>query len=237
MTRVWLLGYPVDCVTPEQGLAHVNAAWQQGQRLVGVTLNPEMMMAGEQTPEFGQLLKKADLVLPDGAGLVWALRRAGHTVNRLPGIEFAERLLAEAGRQQLPVALIGARPEVLAEAQKNLEARYGIHVVYAHHGFFDNAEAVARACAETRPQLVLVALGVPRQENWIDRYSTFFESGVFLGVGGSMDVWSGQTRRAPAWMRRLNLEWLYRITSEPWRIRRVYKTLPLFVVKVLLSRR
>jgi N-acetylglucosaminyldiphosphoundecaprenol N-acetyl-beta-D-mannosaminyltransferase len=240
-----ILGYPVHPVTAEQGLSVVRRAWEDHQNCHVITLNPEMIMQAEANPELGRILKASQLNLPDGAGVVWALKRRGvRSVRRLPGIEFAEQVLAEAARLGLPVSLIGAKDTVLMAAIENLKSRYpGLTVSYAHHGYFQDgpeADAIAQACADAAPRVVLVALGVPKQETWIARHAPRFAEGqgaVFIGVGGSLDVWSGQTVRAPYWFRKLNLEWLYRITSEPWRIKRVYKTLPLFVLKVLQNNR
>ncbi len=234
-----LFGYPVHLVDKEQAGAFVRSGLAQNKTLQVVTLNPEMIMQGDQNPELGNILKSADLVLPDGAGLVWALRKRGHAVNRLPGIEFSESLLEWAAETNQPVALVGAAQEVLNLAILNLQAKFpGLRIAYQHHGFFKpgtEEEQIAQACAAEQPKIVLVALGVPRQEIWINRYKVLFPDAVMVGVGGSLDVWSGKTLRAPGWMRQLNLEWLYRISSEPWRIKRTYKTLPMFVVKVLLS--
>ncbi len=234
-----LFGYPVHIVSQEQANHFATQAIAGHRSLQVVTLNPEMIMQGDQNPELGGILKNAGLILPDGAGLVWALRKRGHAVTRLPGIEFSESMLAWAARTNEPVALVGAAQEVLDLAVENLQKRFpGLNIVYQHHGFFkagEEEERIAAECAAQTPRLVLVALGVPRQEIWINRYRSRFEGAVMVGVGGSLDVWSGKTLRAPGWMRALNLEWLYRISSEPWRIKRTYKTLPMFVVKVLLT--
>lgn len=234
-----LFDYPVHLVSLPQAKAVVEEALRSKQNLQVVTLNPEMIMQGDQDPELGRILKSAGLILPDGAGLVWALRKQGHTVKRLPGIEFSEAILQWAAAERLRVAIIGARQEVLDLAIQNLTHRYAnLEIAYAHHGFFKpgpEEEAIAQACAAAQPHIVLVALGVPRQEKWIDHYKERFQGTTFVGIGGSLDVWSGLTQRAPGIMRRLNLEWMYRITTEPWRIKRTYKTLPLFVVKVLLA--
>lgn len=240
LQTVQLFDYPVHLASREDATARAQEAIAQGESLQVVTLNPEMIMQGESNPELGSILKAAGLVLPDGAGLVWALRKRGFHAKRLPGIEFSEAMLQQASQTGQRVAFVGAEQSVLEAAIANLTQRFpGLQVVYQHHGFFkpEEAEKIATACAETSPQLVLVALGVPRQEQWIARYKHLFSGTVLVGVGGSLDVWSGKTRRAPKLMRQLNLEWAYRITTEPWRIRRTYKTLPMFVVKVLLSQR
>ena len=247
LPRVDLLGYPVDCLSLSDVLHQIDqstepnhTARQQPAQIV--TLNPEMLMQGERNPQLARILKSADWVIPDGAGVVWALQFLyGIKTSRLPGIELSEALLQKASDQDWPVAIIGAESSVLTAAIGNLTARYsGLKTVYHHHGFFapgDESLSVAKACAETNPKLVFVALGVPRQETWIEEYkSMFLPSTVMIGIGGSLDVWSGIKKRAPRFFLMLNLEWLYRITSEPWRLKRIYNTLPVFVVKVCLKR-
>jgi N-acetylglucosaminyldiphosphoundecaprenol N-acetyl-beta-D-mannosaminyltransferase len=238
-SSVAVLGYPIHTDTQAALLIRLDTALAQGGHPHVVTLNPEMLMAGDADPDFGEILKTADVVLPDGAGIVWALRRKGYAVKRIPGIEFAENLLEDAARTGQPVALIGASPEVNQAAQSALLNRFtGLKIAYAHHGFFESETEhalVARQCANTQPRYVFVALGVPRQEQWIRQYRSWFQQPtVFVGVGGSFDIWSGLKKRAPAVFRQLHLEWLYRISSEPWRIRRVAFTLPMFVVKIIM---
>jgi len=242
-SQAFLFGYRIDLVNLSEA---IQKAWDfvsSSSSCHVVTLNPEMIMQGEQNTSFGQILKSAELALPDGAGLVWALKHRGLLVKRLPGIEFSEALLAKAEAERIPVALIGAEPEVLSLAVENLKRRFpGLQFSYTQHGFFplEEEQAIAEACAKTKPRIVLVALGVPRQELWISRYKALFPASVLVGVGGSLDVWSGQTKRAPALFRKLNLEWFYRISSQPFgkqgRLKRTYKTLPMFVVKVLLAK-
>jgi N-acetylglucosaminyldiphosphoundecaprenol N-acetyl-beta-D-mannosaminyltransferase len=236
--KALLLDYPVDIVTMAEAVAIGQQAIETQQNLHVVTLNPEMIMQGDSNPQLGQALKQADLNLPDGAGAVWALKRQGYTnLKRLPGIEFSEAMLALANTHGYRVAIVGAKPETHELAIDNLKTRFPqLKVVFHHHGYFESeshAQSIAQACIDSKPQLVLVALGVPKQELWIAEHKPHFEGAVLVGVGGSLDVWSGQTQRAPAFFRTFNLEWLYRITSEPWRLKRVYKTLPLFVLKVL----
>jgi N-acetylglucosaminyldiphosphoundecaprenol N-acetyl-beta-D-mannosaminyltransferase len=235
-----LFGFPIHLVNGHEARAAVEQALLREHNLHVVTLNPEMLMQGEADPELGTILRSAGLVLPDGAGVVWALRLRGYDIQRLPGIEFSEALLKWAARLGYKVALIGATQEALDLALQTLRERNpGLNIVYSHHGFFqpgEEEEQIVRECAAAQPQILLVALGVPRQEKFIAKYQHLFHGTTFVGIGGSLDVWSGKTQRAPGIMRKLNLEWMYRITSEPWRIKRTYKTLPMFVVKVLMSR-
>lgn len=234
-----LFGYPVSLLPPSKILFLVQAALEEGRSFHVITLNPEMVMQGNQNAELDTTLKQAELILPDGAGVVWALKLRGEVLNRLPGIEFAETLLEYAEKEGHSVAIIGATQATLALAVDNISSKFpNLIIAYQHHGFFtDRAErdAIAAACAKTRPKMVFLALGVPKQEIWIHEYRNCFEGAVFMGVGGSLDVWSGKTQRAPLAFRKMNIEWVYRITKEPWRLKRIYRTLPLFALKVILN--
>lgn len=247
LAKTYLFNYPVHLTSIPEAVADVTAFLNQpGERTYHVvTLNPEMLMQGEKDPALGKILKHAELVLPDGAGVVWALRRSGlSNVTRLPGIEFSEALLKRAADAGYTVALIGASPEVNEAAVVTLQKRYtGLRIVFANHGFFHgelDEATIAQDCAEASPDLVFVALGVPRQEFWIERYRSLFQTyknTVLVGVGGSFDVWAGTVARAPALFRALNLEWFYRFMKQPWRIRRAGQHLLMFVVKILLTGR
>jgi N-acetylglucosaminyldiphosphoundecaprenol N-acetyl-beta-D-mannosaminyltransferase len=236
-----ILGFPIHIVSMQQALSSVLHCLKTSQTCQVVTVNPEMIVAGQDDLELGAILKNAHIILPDGIGVVWALRftRQG-PVHRLPGIEFAEALMETCHLQHIPIALIGASPEVLPLTVATLKQRFpNLNIVYQHHGFFNTEEEphIVTACVEARPKVVLVALGVPRQEKWIAHYASLFEGSTFVGVGGSFDVWSGKVQRAPALFRTLNLEWFYRIASQPWRFKRVAKPLPLFLWKVLCASR
>ncbi|MEB3255559.1 MAG: WecB/TagA/CpsF family glycosyltransferase, partial [Synechococcaceae cyanobacterium] len=187
-----------------------------------VTLNAEMTMAARADAELGAVIEDAQLVIPDGAGVVWALGRQGHRVRRSPGIELARRLLEHAASRGWRVALVGASPDTMARLRERLPAEIpGLELALACHGY-QPPEAwpgLERQLLELRPDLVLVALGVPRQETWIHGLRP--PTGLWMGVGGSFDVWAGMKKRAPRWMGALQIEWLYRLLQEPQRWRRM----------------
>ena len=202
-----------------------------------VTLNAEMTMAARANPELAAVIEAAELVIPDGAGVVWALGRQGFRVRRAPGIELARRLLEHAASHQWRVALVGASPEVMDTLVGRLRRELpGLDLVVASHGYLQAAEwpELERRLLAARPDLVLAALGVPRQETWI-RGLAGRRSGLWMGVGGSFDVWAGTKKRAPKWMRALQIEWLYRLVQEPTRWRRML-ALPEFAGAVLKER-
>jgi N-acetylglucosaminyldiphosphoundecaprenol N-acetyl-beta-D-mannosaminyltransferase len=199
-----------------------------------VTLNAEMTMAARANPELGAAIAQAGLVIPDGAGVVWALGRQGYRVPRSPGIELARQLLVYAAAHQWRVALVGGSPEVMERLVERLQSEIPtLDLAFAIHGYQapDQWPGIEQQLREARPDLVLAALGVPRQETWIQRLHAG-QPGLWMGVGGSFDVWSGAKERAPEWMGRFQIEWLYRLIQEPSRWRRML-ALPAFAWAVL----
>jgi N-acetylglucosaminyldiphosphoundecaprenol N-acetyl-beta-D-mannosaminyltransferase len=232
--RARVLGVPVHVCGDVVAAALALHAKGGGQI---VTLNAEMTMAARADPELGAVIEAAELVIPDGAGVVWALGRQGRRVRRAPGIELARRLLEHAASHGWRVALVGGSPAVMASLQRRLAAELpGLDLVVASHGYLGPAEwpPLQRQLLAAPPDLVLVALGVPRQETWI-RGLPGRRSGLWMGVGGSFDVWAGSKKRAPAWMGALQIEWLYRLVQEPSRWRRML-ALPEFAAAVLRQR-
>lgn len=238
-SRDHVLGYPVDLVSESAAIEVIEDAWQKKQALHVVTINAEMVVASQKDPELDRIIRNANLVVPDGAGVVWALRLAqakNSNVQRLPGIELAASALASAAKSGQEVALIGGRPEVMNKLVEDLPKLHpGIKIVAYQNGFYDKNEekTVLESMAETRPKLILVALGVPKQEFFIDRYKHLFPQAVMIGVGGSFDVWTGFVKRAPVTFQKFHCEWLYRLLKEPWRLSRMAQSLPNFAWQAL----
>ncbi len=238
LDRKKVLGYPVDLVNQAAALKTIETAWQDHSRLQVVTLNSEMIISAQQDSQLDRVIRSAELVIPDGSGVVWALRLAGETVNRLPGIELAQATLAHAAVNNIRVALLGGRQEVLSTLLDVLPKSYpGLNIVIAEDGFFSNEEeaSVLNKIVAAEPQLLLLALGVPKQEFLAERWKNALPKTVIIGVGGSFDVWAGRVKRAPQSFQRLHLEWLYRLIKEPWRYKRMGATLPKFALQVFYS--
>ncbi|MBI4533765.1 MAG: WecB/TagA/CpsF family glycosyltransferase [Candidatus Melainabacteria bacterium] len=234
--RQQVLGYPVDIVDELTALEVFEAAWHQGKGLQVITLNAEMVVAAQQDQELDRIVRHAHLIIPDGAGVVWALRLSGQAIDRVPGIDLAQAALKRASTAGRKVTLIGGRPEVLSALERLLPKVYpGLLIAGINHGYFSPSEeeSMVERLAEGKPDLVLVALGVPKQEYFIDRWHTFFPRAIMMGVGGSFDIWSGASTRAPAIMQKFHLEWLYRLMKEPWRWRRMGSALPKFSFQVI----
>lgn len=197
-----------------------------------VTINPEMFEQAEKDLEFANIIKEAELVIPDGIGVKIALSINGAKVDRIPGIDFAKKLLQESARNNIPVAIVGAKEEIISTAVEKLQKEiYGLNIVYYHNGYFDNDELIYNELNAKSPKLILVAMGSPRQERFIYNAKKVLKPGLMIGIGGSLDVWSGNIKRAPKFLQKLGLEWLYRVITQPARIKRIFPTLPMFIIK------
>lgn len=221
-----MLGVRVDSMEMQGAVDVIDGMTAAGgpARLVA-TVNPEFVMTARRDPEFRDALERAELSLPDGQYVVWALRRKGCPQrDRVTGVDLVEelsrRLAARGGR----LFLLGARPGVAAEAGRRLAARHpGLVVVGAEPGspLPEDDRATVTAVNRARPDVLLVAYGNPRQELWIDRNRRRLEVPVAIGVGGTFDYLSGRVRRAPRWVRRAHMEWTWRLMLQPWRARRM----------------
>ncbi len=226
---VKLLGLNVDSFTFEEAIEYAKTI--SGQV---VTINPEMINNAVQNPEFAEIINNAELIIPDGIGVQIGLKILGYNVRRIAGIEFSRRMVEECAKSEQSVALVGAKPEIVQKAKENLEHEIqGLYVTYAHDGYFRDDDEILNELKIRQPRLVLCALGSPKQEEFILKAKELLPDALFVGVGGSFDVWSGVVERAPEIYQKLGLEWLYRTVKEPKRFKRIFPTLPLFVLKVL----
>ncbi len=234
-----VLGVRVDCVDMGGALARIEAFVDGGGRHQVATVNPEFVMRAGQDREFARVLESADLCLADGSGVVWAARRQGCALSGpVTGTDLIPPLAALCARRQFRLFLLGAAPGVADELAQRLMAEHpGLHVA-SHSGSPEpsgDEETVGRIAAE-RPQIVMVAYGAPNQELWIDRMGARLNGvAVAIGVGGAFDYLTGRVPRAPLWMRRAGMEWLFRLARQPWRIRRMV-VLPEYALRVLRAR-
>ncbi|CCX80942.1 n-acetylglucosaminyldiphosphoundecaprenol N-acetyl-beta-D-mannosaminyltransferase [Clostridium sp. CAG:715] len=219
----------VDTFTIDEAIKYANTI--SGQV---ITINPEMIENASQNPDFAEIINSAELVIPDGIGVEIGLKILGYNVRRIAGIEFSRRMIEECAKNSQSVALVGAKPQIVEKAKENLEKEIsGLYITYAHDGYFSNDEEIINELKIRQPRLVLCALGSPKQEEFIIKAKQVLPNALFVGVGGSFDVWSGVVERAPEIYQKLGLEWLYRTVKEPKRFKRIFPTLPLFVLKVL----
>lgn len=229
--RASVLGCPVDVVgmaTAVDALsALVEAGRGGGSPALVVTLNPEFVMRYRRDPGFAAVVRRAALILPDGIGVVKALRRRGHPdASRVTGVDLLERYAVVAAERGHRLALIGARPGVAARAAAALRRRAPrLEVVLADA--CDPVPGTVALVAAAHPDVVCAAYGAGRQEQWLDANLAAMGAAVGIGVGGSLDFLAGDVRRAPAAVRRAGLEWAWRLLGQPQRIRR-QAVLPVF---------
>ncbi len=231
------MGVGVDAITPKEALDRATElAAASGCRYV-VTPNPEILWLARKQPQLRQALNEADLVVPDGIGVVYAAKILGTPLpGRVPGIELAAGLLQRMAETGEPVYLLGAKPGVAERAADRLRTQYpGLSIVGTGDGYFREDEPVIARINACKPRLLFVCLGFPRQELWMARYRDRIDAGLMLGLGGSLDVFAGDVKRAPEFWRRLNLEWFYRLIRQPSRIGRMMK-LPVFLLSVVWER-
>ena len=237
--KINVLGVGFDSLTPDQ-------AAQRGAGLLAVpgfhyavTPNPEFLLAAEKDDEFRAILNGADLVLPDGIGVIYCAKLLGTPLQgRVTGVGFAADLLAALNETGGRLFLLGAKPGVAEEAAKRIQTQYpGLTVCGTQDGYFteDENDRVLQTIRTAAPDLIFVCLGAPKQEKWIARFGPQTGAHLAVGLGGVLDVYAGTVRRAPAAYQKLGLEWLYRLAKEPRRFGRMAR-LPLVLVKAIKLR-
>lgn len=238
--QVTLLGVRIDDVDMDEAVARIEAMLRAGGTYHVVTVNPEFVMTAQRHPTFREVLRRAALAVPDGTGLLVAARLTGQRLRRrVPGVELCERLAALSARTGARLFLLGAAPGIAEAAATTLRQRFpGVVIAGCYAGSpRPEDEATIRAhLQQARPDILLVAYGSPAQDLWIARNQPGLGIPVALGVGGSFDYLSGAVPRAPRLMRRLGLEWLYRLLRQPWRWKRIWTAVVRFPLAVLRER-
>ena len=229
---VELFGLNIDTYRFEEAISKAKNLIDGQKVSQVVTINPEMFEFATKDSEFSNIIKEAEMVIPDGVGVKIALKINGVNVERIPGVDFAKRLLIESALNNIPVAIIGAKEEIITKAIENLQNEInGLNIVYYHNGYFDNDEEIYNELNLKSPRLILVAMGSPRQERFISNAKKVLKPALMIGIGGSLDVWSGSVKRAPLILQKIGLEWLYRTITQPSRVKRIFPTLPLFLIR------
>lgn len=201
--------------------------------------NPEVLYTGLNNKElFNNFTSENSLIIPDGVGVVLASKLVKAPVKeKIAGIEVMDSILKECNDNGNGIYLLGATQEVLEQCEINILKKYkDLNIVGKHNGFFDmeNCEEIIKSIKAANPYVLFVAMGCPRQEIFISKYINSLSCKIYMGVGGSFDVFAGNVKRAPRWMIKLGLEWLYRVVKEPYRIKRL-GSIPKFILKVVLS--
>ena len=200
--KKYILGVKIDDVNMNEALEIVHGWLQESKKRYVVTPNPEFIMTAQKDLDFKKILNDADLSIPDGAGL----KLSGKVENTVPGVDFMEKLVERSSDWGVTIGLLGAAPGVADKTAERLKKKYsGIKINFA------------------KADILFVAFGHPKQEKWIVQNLPKLSVKVAMGVGGSFDYISGKIPRAPKWLRKLGLEWLFRLIIQPWRIKRQIK--------------
>ena len=224
------MGVGFDSLTIEEAVARAKSLMDERRAAYVVTPNPEIVMACRERAETMQAVNGADLVLPDGIGVIYGARILGTPLkSKLPGIDFITALMADMAKEGKSVFLLGAKPGVAETAAERLKVMHpGLIIAGTHDGYFKEDAPVVAAVNAAQPDLLLVCLGAPKQELWMQRNQSALRIGLMAGLGGSLDVFAGNVKRAPKAFQKLGLEWFYRLLKEPKRIGRMMK-LPKFL--------
>lgn len=240
LKQVEILGVNVNSLTMAQAVEVVQQFIAEKKVALVATANAEMLMRSTQDEELKDILNQADLVVPDGAGTVWAAGHLGEPMpERVAGFDLAQELMREAPARGDRIYFFGSAPGVADKAKAKAEELYpGIQVVGTRNGFFTEADepGIIAEIKAARPDILLAALGVPKQEKWLKKHMQELQVPVSIGVGGTLDVMAGVMERAPLWMQKAKLEWLFRGLKQPSRAGRLL-ALPKFVLKVVASKK
>ena len=235
--QVNILGIRVDAITMTEALNRVETFIRERQTRLVATANAEMVMLAQEDKLLSGILNSADLVLADGAGVVWAAKRLGEGVpERVAGFDLTQELLARAAISGYRIFWLGAAPGIAETAAQKASQHYpGLITVGIHDGYFAPEDrTITQMVQEARPDILLCALGVPKQEKWLREHLAQLQVPVSIGIGGTFDVMAGKVKRAPVWMQRAGLEWSYRLVRQPSRLVRML-ALPKFALRVLLA--
>ncbi len=231
-----IYGIPFSKLGLDDTAQHLIERIEKKQSTHVITANPIMVMAAVDDAKYSAMMKRADLIVPDGAGVVWAAKYAGQPVTeRVTGIELMQKLLQAGEKRRWRVYLLGTSQEIIDAAAEKLQLQYPqVKIAGVRNGFFgpEQDEEVVEAIRQAAPDMLFVARGAETQEPWIVKYKQKLNVPLIMGVGGSFDVISGKLKRAPEIWQKLRVEWLYRLLQEPKRFKRML-VLPKFVVKVV----
>jgi len=235
--NISILGVRIHAVTLAETLAWIEAAVAARAPRQICTGNPEFLMTARRDREFFEVLNRADLVVPDGVGLLMAARWLGARLpERVAGSDLIYRIAERAAQRGWGIYFLGAGEGVAARTAAKLRAIYPelrVAGTFAGSPKIEDEDAIVARVRAARPDILLVAYGAPQQDKWIARNRERLGAPVSIGVGGSFDFVAEEARRAPVWIRRLGLEWLHRVGRQPWRARRILTAVVLFPLAVL----
>lgn len=225
MQRIELLGCPMDVASMDETVAQIDQAIAAGCFTQHVVVNVAKLVNMQTDPQLDASVRECDIINIDGMGVVLGARMLGHNVpERVAGVDLFHELLAMSARRGYSVYLLGAQDQVVSETARRVQQLYpGLKLAGSHHGYFwDDEQAMVDRIRESGAQLLFVAITSPKKENFINRWREQLGVTFVMGVGGTFDVVAGKVKRAPLWMQKYGLEWLYRVIQEPGRMWKRY---------------
>jgi len=236
---VKILDVPVHPLTMGEAVSALEESITSGEQAFVVTANAEIIMMCQEDAGYKKIVSQdAQLVLPDGAGAVWAGRHLGYKIpERVAGFDLYCQLLDKAAQKGYKAFFFGGSPGIAEAAKAKSEELYpGVQVVGCRNGYFkeEESQAIIDEINASGADMLFAALGAPKQEKWLVRYREQLKPKILMGIGGSFDVFAGKMERAPKWMQDASLEWLFRLYKQPSRFMRMM-ALPKFVLRVVFS--
>lgn len=233
-----ILGFSIFDGSKEEYMERLLERFKKGKKTIVISGNPEVLHSISNYDKIMSIIPQCDII-PDGVGILLAgkIKRKPFT-GKIAGIDVVEELLNLSCREDVGIYLLGAENWVVEKAAEECRKRYNAKIVGHHHGYFnmEECEDIIAHINESGADVLLVAMGCPRQELFIAKYKDLLCPQIFMGVGGTFDVLSGKVNRAPRWMISAGLEWLYRVYKEPQRIKRL-AVIPQFLLRVLFNKR
>lgn len=238
MDFVNILGVKVNKLTMDEAVGKAVELLQQDGLSKIYTPNSEIILYASENPEFTDVLNSADMIIPDGIGVVYGSKILGSPLSeRVAGYDLVCRLFTTMAQMGKSVYLLGAKPGVAEAAAENLEKKYpGLVIAGTHDGYFKDDSEVIESINNAAPDFLMVCLGFPKQEKWIYDNADKLNARLAIGAGGCLDVFAGTVQRAPEFYCNHGIEWLYRLVKQPSRFMRML-ALPKFGLKVLLKGR
>ncbi|MGE7664346.1 WecB/TagA/CpsF family glycosyltransferase [Ureibacillus composti] len=228
-----VLGIQVNTENYDELIPKVFERIETKEKSLIVAINPEKIIKAKEDPSLKKLLNEAEFQIPDGIGVILASKiQKGQITSRVTGVDMMLRLCQEAAKRKKPIFLYGGKPGVADKAAEKLREIYpGIVIAGTQDGYEKDQNKVIEKINEAKPDLLFVAMGSPKQENWINANRDQLHPTIYQGVGGSFDVLAGTVKRAPEAFQKMGMEWFYRLMKEPKRLKRQL-ALPLFLLEV-----
>ena len=234
--KAFVLNCPIDLCSLDDALNKANDAIQNNINFQIITINPEMIMNAQKNEHFFNILSNSDLNIADGVGVKIALKLKKIKQNQIRGVDFSRELVKLASENNYRIAFLGTKEEIIQKAKENFLKKYpNLNFVYTRNGYFDDENKIIEEIKSANPQILLVGLGSPKQEEIIVKLKSVLQGCTMVGVGGSFDVFSGIVKESPMIYRKLGLEWLYRTILQPERFKRIFPVLPIFLIKCIIE--